>query len=125
MRPPPRLVARLAARPGAALVAGLVLLAGLGVTADLTAPAPAPAAPVGSAARPEVPVAQATGVCPDPAADDKTASLLSVAAPGLPEGTDGPAVAAGGAGFAPLTRRRAAGSAGSDGAVGAVGATSR
>ncbi len=80
-------------RPGAILLVAVAALAALGVTADLTAPtaartsAQAPDRPVTTG--PAVPVAQADGVCPDPAADAATETRVSVAAPGLGEARDG------------------------------------
>jgi hypothetical protein len=69
-------------RPGTTAVAAVLVLAGLGVTADLTAPAAVVGPATSPAARPEVAVAQADGVCPDPAADARTQTRVSVAAPG-------------------------------------------
>ena len=72
-------------RPGVLLLVAVAALAALGVTADLTAPtaartsAQAPDRPVTTG--PAVPVAQADGVCPDPAADATTETRVSVAAP--------------------------------------------
>jgi hypothetical protein len=77
-------VHRLVRRPGASLLAAALVLAGLGVTADLTAPqepAAGTATPA-AAARPAVQVARADAACPDPAADDRTETRVSLAAPG-------------------------------------------
>jgi len=78
-------VGRIARRPAVSLLVAGLVLAGLGVTADLTAPAPEPAAatvPTPADARPAVEVARADAACPDPAVDDRTASRVTVAAPG-------------------------------------------
>ncbi len=77
-------------RPVTTLVGTALLLGGLGVTADLTAPAATTTAPrpVG-AGGPAVPVAQSDGVCPDPAADARTQTRVSVAAPGVGDGSPG------------------------------------
>ena len=76
-------VGRLVRRPGVSLLAAALLLAGLGVTADLTAPQPTAATvPAPADARPAVEVARADAACPDPAVDDKTATRVSLAAPG-------------------------------------------
>ncbi len=69
-------------RPGAALLEAVVVLAGLGVAADLTAAEVPRTSARAAAAGPEVPVAQADGVCPDPAADASTDTRVSVAVPG-------------------------------------------
>lgn len=78
-------------RPGASLVALVVLLLGLGVTADLTAstPSPAEAGRPGAEPRPSVDVARASAACPDPAADALTATRVSVVAPGAAGGARG------------------------------------
>jgi len=77
-------VRRVARRPGTALLAAVLVLAALGVAADLTA-GPDVAA-TGSAAVPRTlpaaPVAQSDAACPDPAADATTATRVSVAAGG-------------------------------------------
>ena len=83
---------RLLRRPGAGLLAVLLLLAGLGVVADLTAPPPTTTtgASPGSSGLATVPVVRAQGVCPDPTVDPTTASQVGLAAPGArTEGTTG------------------------------------
>ena len=82
-------------RPGAALLAAVLLLLGLGVAADLTAvdEGPLTGTTPGAGPRPTVALARAYGVCPDPAADDNTGTRVSVAAPGAPDARPGPGVA--------------------------------
>jgi hypothetical protein len=83
-------VGRLARKPGVSLLVAALLLAGLGVTADLTAPQPTAATvPARADARPAVEVARADAACPDPAVDDKTATRVSMAAPGAIGGDAG------------------------------------
>ena len=81
---------RLARKPGVSLLVAALLLAGLGVTADLTAPQPTAATvPAHADARPAVEVARADAACPDPAVDAKTATRVSLAAPGAVGGDAG------------------------------------
>jgi hypothetical protein len=95
----PRLWDR-ARRPGAALLGAVVVLVALGVTADLTGPQPShDPTTVTVPEQPVVPVARADAVCPDPVADERSETRVSVAAPGA-----GTAAAADGSGRARLTK---------------------
>ena len=75
---------RLARRPGTALVGTVLVLALVGVGADLTAARPGAGAPAGGRALQarEVGVSRAEAVCPDPTADAHTETRLSLVAPG-------------------------------------------
>ncbi len=78
-------MSRVLRRPGIALLGAVLLLAGLGVTADLTGPLPRAESAAGAERlpdRPAVPVARAEAVCPDPVVDEKTETRISVGAPG-------------------------------------------
>ncbi len=88
-------------RPGTALLVAVAVLAGLGVTADLTAPEPAATSARTPRIGPAVPVAESDGTCPDPAVDASTETRVSIGAPGV---TGGGAAGASGPGSARLAR---------------------
>lgn len=77
---------RLLRRPGTALLLALLLLLGLGLATDLTAPVRPPrtgTAPAGQP-RPEVPLARSDAVCPLAETGATAQSAVTVAAPGGP-----------------------------------------
>ena len=82
-------------RPGAALLGVVLLLLVIGVVADLTVPDTEPARAVAAPAPPPVDVARADAACPDPAADARTQTRVSLAAPGAvdPAADPGPGTA--------------------------------
>lgn len=74
-------VARVLTRPGASLLAVLLVVGGGLAAATTTAPEPPPR-PASATPGREVPLARAGAACPDPVADEDSATTVAVAAPG-------------------------------------------